>query len=67
VLLSLIRQRVLPFLLTEDVNGILQFCQSRVLRIDVLSLSFDALGDSLSYYDELLFLSKPLYLLLDLD
>jgi hypothetical protein len=67
VLLSLIRQRVLSFLLTEDVNGVLQFCQPRALPIDVLSPSLSALGSCLSCHDRLLFLSKPLYLLLDPD
>jgi hypothetical protein len=66
VLLPLIQQRVLPLLLlVEDVNGILQFCQPRLLPIDVLSLSVDALGSYLSSHDGLLLLPKPLYLLLD--
>jgi hypothetical protein len=66
VLLSLIRQQFLSFLLMEDVNGVLQFCQPHVLTIDVLSLS-DVLDSCLSSHDGLLFLSKPLYLLLDPD
>jgi hypothetical protein len=67
VLLFLIRQWVLPFLLTEDVNGILQFYQIRALPIDVLSPSLGTLDGCLSSHDGLLFLSKPLYLLLDPD
>jgi hypothetical protein len=66
VLLPLIRRRFLPLLLlVEDVNGILQFCQPRMLSIDVLSLSFSALSDFLSSHDGLLLLSKTLYFLLD--
>jgi hypothetical protein len=67
VLLSLIWQWVMSFLLREDVNGILQFCQPRTLPIDVLSPSLSTLGGRLSFHDGLLFLSKPLYLLLDPD
>jgi hypothetical protein len=68
VLLPLIRRWVLPLLLlVKDVNGILQFCQLRVLPIDVLSLSLNTLSSFLSSHDGLLLLSKPLYFLLDPD
>jgi hypothetical protein len=66
VLLSLIGQRILP-LLTEGVHGILQFCQPHALPNDVLSPSPGVLDGCLSSHDGLLFLSKPLYLLLDPD
>jgi hypothetical protein len=66
VLLPLIRRRVLPLLLlTEDINGVLQFCQPCVLPVYVLPLSLSALDGCLSSHDGLLLLSKPLYLLLD--
>jgi hypothetical protein len=43
VLLSLIRQWILLLLLTEDVNGVLQFCQPHTLSVDMLYVSLDML------------------------
>jgi predicted CDP-diglyceride synthetase/phosphatidate cytidylyltransferase len=68
LMLPLAQKRLLPLLLlANDVDGILQLYELCPLSVDVLSVSFDALGNCLSSHNGFLFLPELLYLLLDLD
>jgi hypothetical protein len=49
----------------KDVDGILQLCEPRPLSVDVLSVRFGVLSNCLPSHDGYLFLSEPLYFLLD--
>jgi hypothetical protein len=52
-------------LLAKDIDSILQLHEPRPLSVDVLSSSFDTLSNGLPSHDGFLFLSKPLYFLLN--
>jgi hypothetical protein len=48
-----------------DINGVLYLCESCSFSVDVLPSSFAALSDCLVPHNGFLFLSEPLYFLLD--
>jgi hypothetical protein len=52
-------------LLAEDLNGVLELCESCSFSVDVLPPDFVMLSCCLLPCDGFLFLTEPLYLLLD--
>jgi hypothetical protein len=64
-MLHLIEWRLLGLsLLTENVDGVLQFCETCLLSIDVLPSGLCPLSSCLSSHDGLLLLAEPFNFLL---
>jgi hypothetical protein len=53
------------FSLTENIEGVLHFCEPRSLPIDILPMSFGSLECSMPSQDRLLFLLESFNFLLD--
>jgi hypothetical protein len=65
-MVDLVEWSFLPLLLlVKNVKGILHFCESRSLSVEVLSTSFGTLDYGLPSQNGFLFLPEPLNLLLD--
>jgi hypothetical protein len=52
-------------LLAKDIDSILQLRELHPLSVDMMYMSFGVLYDGLPFYDGFLFLSEPLYFLLN--